>query len=354
MAKNAETLRELNGGIQTIIDEEVIEILDRVIEEKGELPSEFKEQYERLTAQIDKRSHFIKSKLEWRAKFPDFKRICDAMELFKTDRLLREFCQSYPLKSHDSRAIDIYKKCISYRTKWTNRITKNLKLHPDASAVHYHKVEYCIDPSVVRNFLTRYQTWMWIDGPQPLWNELFNLRHDFIFDSGYDRTSWISRIDHPDLLRQKADQVDELKEKLLQLLNTESNLLFVLDEYISQEYGRSPTEMSLYERELEIAQIADIEDRSDEEYCYVYTLECDLFVFYVGIAANPKERFDQHIRGAFSDEAHLFKSKFIQKFHAEVRHKIIFEGTRRECKKFERSYIEEFKPLGNMTEGGEG
>jgi len=84
------------------------------------------------------------------------------------------------------------------------------------------------------------------------------------------------------------------------------------------------------------------------------TLECKLFVFYVGIAADPKERFEQHIRGAFSHEVHLFKSKFIQKFHNEVKHNIVFEGTRRECKQFERNYIAENEPLGNMTEGGEG
>ena len=74
----------------------------------------------------------------------------------------------------------------------------------------------------------------------------------------------------------------------------------------------------------------------------------------MGIAADPKGRFDQHIRGAFSDEAHLFKSKFIQKYHMEVKQNIIFEGIRRECKKFEKAYIEEFRPLGNMTDGGEG
>ena len=76
--------------------------------------------------------------------------------------------------------------------------------------------------------------------------------------------------------------------------------------------------------------------------------------FYVGIASNPNERFEQHIRGAFSDEAHLFKSKFIQKYHNQIKQKIAYEGTRRECKKFEREYISQFNPLGNMTEGGEG
>jgi hypothetical protein len=112
--------------------------------------------------------------------------------------------------------------------------------------------------------------------------------------------------------------------------------------------------MSLYERELEIAQNINLDNENDEQYCYVYTLKCELFVFYVGIASNPRDRFEQHIRGAFSDEAHLFKSKFIQKYHKEVKQKIVFEGVRRECKMFEKKYISEQSPLGNMTEGGEG
>jgi hypothetical protein len=38
----------------------------------------------------------------------------------------------------------------------------------------------------------------------------------------------------------------------------------------------------------------------------------------------------------------------------EVKHNIIFQGIRRDCKKFEKDYITEFRPLGNMTDGGEG
>ena len=138
------------------------------------------------------------------------------------------------------------------------------------------------------------------------------------------------------------------------IINCRKELVTKLDEAITLEYETNATEMSLYERELEILQINEGESPADEEYCYVYTLECELFVFYVGIAADPKERFEQHIRGAFSDEAHLFKSKFIQKYHNEVKQNIVYQGTRRECKKFEKDFIAEFIPLGNMTEGGEG
>jgi hypothetical protein len=276
------------------------------------------------------------------------------MEDFKSNELLREFCQSYPLKSHETKVIETYKKCISFRTKFTKKIANNLRLQPGASFFHYQKVEYCIDSNIVNDFLKRYQTWLWSERLHEFWSDLYNLRQDYIFDAGYDRISWKTRIASPALLRSKLEEVETLHKNLFRLLRAEAELLFELDENITLEYNNAPIEMSLYEREQEIAQIDSSEKLSDEEYCYVYTLECDLFVFYVGIASDPKERFEQHIRGAFSDEAHLFKSKFIQKFHLEIKQSIVFEGSRRKCKEFERSYIAEFRPLGNMTEGGEG
>lgn len=155
-------------------------------------------------------------------------------------------------------------------------------------------------------------------------------------------------------MKSKADEIEKQQEKIITLLNYGKELILKNDEAVSLEYKTNSFEMSLYERELEIMQLSEGESAADEEYCYVYTLECELFVFYVGIAANPNERFEQHIRGAFSDEAHLFKSKFIQKYHKEVKQNIIFEGIRRDCKKFEKDYIAEHNPLGNMTVGGEG
>lgn len=354
MAKNAETLKNLNGGIVTIVDEEAVELINKLIKIEGELPPEFREQYEKLNEQINKRLPFINSKTEWCERYPDFKRISDMMKNFRSNDLLREFAHSYPLKSHEIKIVEIYKKCISYRTKLTNKIISNLKLHPDASSVHYRRVDYCIDSNKAKNFLKRYQSWMWNEGLQSLWNKVYYFRQDFIFDSGYDRISWKARIAYPELLKIKADEIEILQEKLLRLLHFEVELILEIDKDITLEYDAAPLEMSLYEREQEIAQIGSIEKLSDEEYCYVYTLECDLFVFYVGIAADPKSRFEQHTRGAFSDEAHLFKSKLIQKYHLEIKQKIVFEGLRRECKEFEKSYIAEFKPLGNMTEGGEG
>lgn len=353
MNKNAETLKELNGGVQTIVDEEIVAILNRLIEEKGELPPEFKDQYKTLNEQINKRLPFINAKIDWCERYPDFKRISDMMEIFRTNDLLREFSQGYPLEANEIKAVEIYKKCISFRVKLTKKIIRNLKLHPNASFIHYCHVEHCIDSEKVKSFLNRYQSWMWNQGHQALWNKLYSLREEFTFNSGYDR-SWQTIISNPELLKEKANEVEKLQEKLLKLLQSESELLLELDQDITFEYSKNRLEISLYEREQEIARMRSIDNLPDEEYCYVYTLECELFVFYVGIAADPKGRFDQHVRGAFSDEAHLFKSKFIQKYHVEVKQNIIFEGIRRECKKFEKAYIAEFSPLGNMTDGGEG
>ena len=165
---------------------------------------------------------------------------------------------------------------------------------------------------------------------------------------------WRYYIEHTSSLKNKADVTEQLYKKIISLLNSGKELVTNLDETITLEYETNATEMSLYERELEILQISEDEGSADEEYCYVYTLECELFIFYVGIASSPTERFEQHIRGAFSYESHLFKSKFIQKYHYEVKQNIIYEGTRRECKMFEKEYIAKFTPLGNMTEGGEG
>ena len=156
------------------------------------------------------------------------------------------------------------------------------------------------------------------------------------------------------MLERKKDDLEKQSNKAIKLMERGVELIKKHDAIISEEYDKNGVEMSLFERELEISQIINLDNENEEQYCYVYTLECDLFVFYVGIAANPKERFEQHLRGAFSDEAHLFKSKFIQKFHKEVKQKIVFEGIRRECKQFEKNYIATHNPLGNMTEGGEG
>ncbi|MEO8150855.1 MAG: GIY-YIG nuclease family protein [Bacteroidia bacterium] len=290
---------------------------------------------------------------EWSERHPDFKRISDIMENFKTNEMLVEYGKKSPPPSIHNRAIEVFKKCISFKVKLTKKILSHLNQHPDTYHIHYyHSGIYCINEEKVKSFLKEYQ--LWNLSICNLWKEIYYLKEDFFKNSGYDRLGWEFYIKYPDSLKRKADEIDKLHKKIVSLLNVGMELVHKQDEVITIEYETNATEMSLYERELEILKISDDADSADEEYCYVYTLECELFVFYVGIAATPKERFEQHIRGAFSDEAHLFKSKFIQKYHNEVKQNLIYEGTRRECKKFEKDYISEFNPLGNMTDGGEG
>ena len=289
---------------------------------------------------------------KWRELYPDFKRISDIMENFKTNEMLVEYGKHSPPPFIHDKAIEVYKKCISFKVKLTKKVLSPLTYHPDQTDMWCYYVNYCIDKNIVKSFLKEYQRWN--HEIHLLWNTIYYLKGDFFQNSGYDRLGWKFYIEYPNSLKNKADEIEQLHKKIMSLLNAGKELVDTLDKAITSEYETNATEMSLYEREEEILRMYDSDDASDEEYCYVYTLECELFIFYVGIAANPKERFEQHIRGAFSDEAHLFKSKFIQKYHKEVKQNVVYEGIRRECKKFEREYISQFTPLGNMTEGGEG
>ncbi len=274
------------------------------------------------------------------------------MENFKTDEMLMEFCKNFPPPSIRSRAEEVYKKCISYKVKVTKKILKNLMWDPETPLIYYSKVQYCINEEVVQRFLDSYQSWVSETGP--LWNDVYYARGDFFENKGYDRCDWKFYVKHADLLSNKADKIENLHTEVRTRLLAGRELVAKHDQVISSEYKDNSYGMSVYEREQELAQIDFEENLSDEEYCYVYTLEYPQDVFYVGIAANPQERLDQHVRGAFSNESHLFKSQFIRKYRNEIKLNIVYEGTRRECKEFEKAYIAEHEPLGNMTPGGEG
>src|SRR5690554_2293010 len=97
-------------------------------------------------------------------------------------------------------------------------------------------------------------------------------------------------------LNEKKNEIKKQKNKVVRLMESGIDLIEKHDKIITEEYQKNNIEMSLYERELEISLMVELDNISDEQYCYVYTLECELFVFYVGIASNPKERFEQHIR----------------------------------------------------------
>ncbi len=325
---------------------------------KEELPSIFETIYEIMEESVIKKMSsnerqriFDDSKDAWCLHYPEFKRISDIIQNYKTNEMLIEYGEHSPPTFIHDKAIEVYKKCISYKVKITKKVLSPLLCHPDQTDMWCHYVDYCIDNIIVKSFLKEYQKWNF--KINNLWNDIYYLKQDFFFNAGYKLT-WKFYIRNSELMKEKADEFKKTQENILSLLIAGKELVSKFDEAITLEYETNATEMSCYERELEILQISENEGDANEEYCYVYTLECDLFVFYVGIAADPKERFEQHIRGAFSDEAHLFKSKFIQKYHKEVKQKIVFEGIRRECRTFERDYIKQFSPLGNMTEGGEG
>ena len=297
---------------------------------------------------------FDKDKEYWCLHYPDFKRISDLMEAFRTNELLVEYITHSPPAFIHDKAIEVYKKCLSFRVKITKKVLSPLLRHPADVRNEYadNHVDFCINRNVVKAFVKSYQEWhLKIHN---LWNKTYYMYQDFFSNAGYDRTSWKTYIKYSDSLKCKADEMQQTQEEVLSLLRSGKEIVANSDQAITLEYEKNATEISLYKRELEILEMSEGEGDADEEYCYVYTLECPICVFYVGIAADPKERLEQHIRGASSDEAHLFKSQFIQKYRNDVKQNIVFEGIRRDCKRFERDYIAENNPLGNMTEGGEG
>ena len=328
--------------------EERLSLIKKLNENQCELPSNFELIYEihekskiKELSSNERLRIFSESKEGWKELYPDFRRMSDIMEKFKTNEMLVEYGKySPPPFIHDD-AIEVYKKCISFKVKLTKKILSHLNQNPNTLLIHYYsKRIYCINDDKVKVFLNEYQVWNL--KMANLWYRIYSMKDKF--NSCYAYEDW-KRYIKDDLLKGKADEIQGTQDEALSLLNLGEELVLKHNGAIALEYETNAFEMSCYEREKEIAQMYDSEDASVEEYCYVYTLECELFVFYVGIAANPKERFEQHFRGAFSDEAHLFKAKFIQKYHKEVKQSLIYEGTRRECKKFERDYIAEHRPL---------
>lgn len=334
------------------------DVISKLKDSKCTLPSSFDTIYEiqekkviKNLTRTERERIFNELKASWCFYLPQFKRISDLMENYKTNEMLVEYGRHSPPEFIHDKAIEVYKKCISFKVKLTKKVLSPLRDHPDQTDMWCYYVDYCIDENLVKSFLKDYQKWNL--KIHDLWNEHYYKKQDFFFNAGY-KVDWDFYIRNNHLLRDLADSIQKTQEKILSLLIEGKELVNKSDEIVSSEYEKNATEMSLYERELEISQINEGESAINEEYCYVYILECALFVFYVGIAADPNQRFEQHIRGAFSDESHLFKSKFIQKYHSEVKQSIVYEGTRRECKSFERNYIAKYKPLGNMTDGGEG
>ncbi len=335
------------------------DLISKLRDTQSQLPSFFetiygiKEQYkvEKLP-NSERQRIFDESKESWCIHYPDFNSISEIMLKFRSDEMLIEYGKNSPPKFIHNGAIEVYKKCLSFKVKFTEKTITPLNQNPNTLHIHYfpHSSAFCINVEKVKMFLNEYQIWNL--KMCNLWKSIYSLKGNFY--SLYAYKDWKFFIEHPNSLKEKLDEIQKAQNDALSLIYEGKEIVLRHDKAITLEYETNAFEMSLHERELEILQLYEGKSASDEEYCYVYTLECELFVFYVGIAADPKERFEQHIRGAWSDEAHLFKSKFIHKYHKEVKQKIVFEGKRRECKKFERDYISLNSPLGNMTSGGEG
>jgi len=322
---------------------DTFDFLKKLKSENSELPGELESLFKRL----EKLNIFNETKTSWREKYPDFAEISRIMDLYLTSEILVEFRTKSVPESVRSKALEVFKKTISFKTSITDkRLIKGL------TNSRYRYYEYCISKEIASSFQDEFLDWgIEISN---LWNEVYYIKEDFFNNTGYDQTSWETYIKYPSMLKQKKEYIKKQSDKALALMKSGIELIEKHNIIITEEYKNNGVEMSLYERELEISSMVELENENDEQYCYVYTLECELFVFYVGIASNPKERFEQHIRGAFSNELHLFKSKFIQKYHNQIKQNIVYEGIRRDCKLFEKGYIAVNKPLGNMTEGGEG
>ena len=62
----------------------------------------------------------------WRGRYPDLGRIVDTMECFRTDEMVFEYTKETPPPSIVESAINVYKKCVSYKGKLRKKAHSNL------------------------------------------------------------------------------------------------------------------------------------------------------------------------------------------------------------------------------------
>lgn len=282
-----------------------------------------------------------------------FKKYIELQENYKIDPILKEFIGRCPTDFIEEYALKIYKKCISYKDKITKKGLKNLNYSSDTKEYWFYNFNYCIDKEIVFKFLRKYQKWRF--DAISLWNECSKERgYNNLFEGWNTVSNWKFYLKHEGALSEKVNLHLKFQNEIKNSMSLAIQILDECDNFVSNEYCKNSYDISHFEREIELEKLKLESNENELEYCYVYVLECPIGVFYVGIASNPQERFEQHLRGALSDEAHLFKSKFIQKYKNDIKLKIIDEGLRKECKSKEKEYILKNNPLGNMTEGGEG
>ena len=143
-----------------VADENVIAKLKDSIEV---LPSNFKTIYEIMESSVinklpskERQRIFDDNKETWCLHYPEFKRISDLMQEYRTNEMLVEYCKHSPPAFIHDRAIDVYKKCISFKVKLTKKVLSPLEDHPDQTDMWRHYVDYCIDKNIVKSFLKDY------------------------------------------------------------------------------------------------------------------------------------------------------------------------------------------------------
>ena len=126
---------------------------------KEELPSLFKTIYEIMEESVIKKMPsnerqriFDDSKDAWCLHYPEFKRISDIIQNYKTNEMLIEYGEHSPPTFIHDKAIEVYKKCISFKVKITKKVLSPLLCHPDQTDMWCHYVDYCIDNNIVKSF----------------------------------------------------------------------------------------------------------------------------------------------------------------------------------------------------------
>lgn len=127
-------------------------IRQKLESENEELPSIFGTIYEIIEKSKikdlpdnERQRIFDESKDFWRLHYPDFKLISDLINDFQTNEILIEFRKSSPPESILNDVLMVYKKCISYKEKFSAKIQKNLHFSHDTPVISYAQARYCIN-----------------------------------------------------------------------------------------------------------------------------------------------------------------------------------------------------------------
>ena len=106
----------------------------------------------RKETEIERQRIFDESKAVWCELYPDFKRISDTMDNYETNEMLVLYGKRCPPFFIHNKAIEVYKKCISFKVKLTKKVLSPLDYHPDRTEQWRYYVDYCIDNNIVSLF----------------------------------------------------------------------------------------------------------------------------------------------------------------------------------------------------------